>query len=71
MATFNFYSCNDDDASPLLHCTFSNLGGFERSVVLLLGSIHLFTKGKTDCIIMTIKLINVLCNYVYDFDMYH
>ena len=26
MATFKFYSCNDDNASPLLHCTFSNLG---------------------------------------------
>ena len=26
MATFKFYSCNDDNASSLLHCTFSNLG---------------------------------------------
>ena len=26
MATFKFYSCNDDNASNLLHCTFSNLG---------------------------------------------
>ena len=26
MATFKFYCCNVGDASPLLHCTFSNLG---------------------------------------------
>ena len=26
MATFKFYSCSADDVSPLLHCTFSNLG---------------------------------------------
>ena len=26
MATFKFYSCSADDASPLLHCAFSNLG---------------------------------------------
>ena len=26
MATFRFYTCNADDDSPLLHCTFSNLG---------------------------------------------
>ena len=26
MTTFKFYSCNDENASPLLHCTFSNLG---------------------------------------------
>ena len=26
MATFKFYSCDTDDASPLLHYTFSNLG---------------------------------------------
>ena len=25
MATFKFYSCNNDNASPLLHCTFPNL----------------------------------------------
>ena len=25
MASFKFYSCDADDASPLLHCTFSNL----------------------------------------------
>ena len=25
-ATFKFYSCNYDNAYPLLHCTFSNLG---------------------------------------------
>ena len=25
MATFKFYSCDTDDASPLLHYTFSNL----------------------------------------------
>ena len=29
MATFKFYSCNDDNASPLLHCTFSNLEDLE------------------------------------------
>ena len=29
MATFMFYSCDTDDASPLLHCTFSNLGDFK------------------------------------------
>ena len=29
MATFKFYSCNDDNASPLLHSTFSNLGDLE------------------------------------------
>ena len=29
MATFKFYSCNDDNASPPLHCTFSNLGDLE------------------------------------------
>ena len=26
MATFKFYSYNENDASPLLHYTFSNLG---------------------------------------------
>ena len=26
MATLKFYSCNTDDASPLLHYAFSNLG---------------------------------------------
>ena len=26
MAIFRFYSCNNEDASPLLHCPFSNLG---------------------------------------------
>ena len=26
MATFKFYSCDADDVSPLLPCTFSNLG---------------------------------------------
>ena len=26
MATFKFYSHNEDDISPLLHYTFSNLG---------------------------------------------
>ena len=26
MGTFRFYSCNVGDDSPLLHCTFSNLG---------------------------------------------
>ena len=26
MATFKFFSCDTDDAPPLLHCTFSNLG---------------------------------------------
>ena len=26
MVTFKFYFCYTDDASPLLYCTFSNLG---------------------------------------------
>ena len=26
IASFKFYSCSDDNVSPLLHCTFSNLG---------------------------------------------
>ena len=29
MATFTFYSYNDDNVFPLLHCTFSNLGDLE------------------------------------------
>ena len=29
MVSFKIYSCNDDNASPLLHCTFSNLGDLE------------------------------------------
>ena len=29
MATFKFYSCDTDDVSSLLHCTFSKLGGLK------------------------------------------
>ena len=37
IATFKFYSCNMDDASPLLHCTFSNLGDLKDQLYLLKG----------------------------------
>ena len=29
MTTFKFYSCDDNDDSPLLYYTFSNLGDFK------------------------------------------
>ena len=35
MATFRFYSCNDDDASPLLQYTFSNLGDLQKQLYYL------------------------------------
>ena len=32
MATFKFYSHNEDDISPLLHYTFSNLGDLKNQL---------------------------------------
>ena len=32
MTTFRFYSYDTDDASPLLHYTFSNLGGLKNQL---------------------------------------
>ena len=35
MATFKFYSDTTDDASPLLHYTFSNLGDLQGQLYFL------------------------------------
>ena len=40
MATFKFYSCNDNNGLPPITLYFFKFGGFERSVVLVLGTTH-------------------------------
>ena len=57
MVTFKFYSCNNDNVSLLLHFYFFQFRGFERSVVLLLGTTHLFTKRK---LILLLKLYDYI-----------
>ena len=45
MATFKFYSDTTDDASPLLHYTFSNLGDLQDQLYYFsLQTIYLLEK---------------------------
>ena len=63
VATFKFYSCNNDNVSPHYIVLFSNLGDLKDQLYYFCVQ-PIYLLRKIDYVIKTIKLINILCNYI-------